>query len=136
MCGLAGFYDPRGNDRDFVSDVAVGMAQSLRHRGPDDNGVWVGDSCDIALAHQRLAVIDTTLAGRQPMISSNGRFVIVFNGEIYNYKAIKQSLTRSTWRGDSDTEVLLEAIEEWGLEVAVRQFAQPNLKSAAHAMQR
>ena len=122
MCGLAGFYDPRGNDRDFVSDVAVGMAKSLRHRGPDDNGVWVGDSCDIALAHQRLAVIDTTLAGRQPMISSNGRFVIVFNGEIYNYKAIKQSLTRSTWRGDSDTEVLLEAIEEWGLEVAVRQF--------------
>ena len=121
MCGIAGFYNPNENDKKFVFDVASKMSKSIRHRGPDGKGIWAGVDCKVVLAHQRLAVVDTSDAGCQPMISSRGRFVIVFNGEIYNYKAIRQSLTRSHWRGDSDTEVLLEAIEEWGLEEAVRQ---------------
>ena len=121
MCGIAGFYNPNENEKKFVFNVASEMSKSISHRGPDGKGIWAGVDCKLMLVHQRLAVVDTSEAGCQPMTSSRGRFVIVFNGEIYNYKAIRQSLTRSHWRGDSDTEVLLEAIEEWGLEEAVRQ---------------
>ena len=109
-------------------DVIRAMSGSLRHRGPDDEGHY----CDAdrgghtALGHRRLAIIDLTATGRQPMTSSTGRYVIVYNGEIYNYRLLAGELARSRTgfrpRGASDTEVLLEAVEQWGLDAAVKKF--------------
>ncbi len=94
------------------------MADSLYHRGPDSGGVWVDAEAGIALAHRRLAVIDLSPHGRQPMHSSSGRYTIVFNGEIYNFPELRQKLERAgaMFRGHSDTEVLLGAVDHWGFE--------------------
>lgn len=96
------------------------MAKELRHRGPDSAGAWSDAPAGIALAHQRLATLDLSPAGHQPMLSASGRFVLVFNGEIYNHSCIRKELettglVRRPWRGHSDTETLLAAIEAWGL---------------------
>ena len=102
------------------------MASALQHRGPDDAGVWVDSSAGVALAHQRLAIVDLSPAGHQPMASASGRYRIVFNGEIYNHHALREQLQRrdglaQPWRGHSDTETLLEAIEVWGLDGALQR---------------
>ena len=93
------------------------MTATLHHRGPDDNGIWVNPHAGVALGHARLAIIDLTPAGHQPMLSQSGRYTIVFNGEIYNFQAIATELRRHgvVFRGHSDTEVLLAAVECWGL---------------------
>lgn len=99
------------------------MTARLRHRGPDADGFWSDRDAGVAFGHRRLAIIDLSDAGRQPMLSSDGRFVITFNGEIYNYKSLRRELEREGTRftGNSDTEVLLGLIERWGLERALQR---------------
>ena len=95
------------------------MTDVLSHRGPDDSGVWIDERICIGLGHRRLAILDLSAAGHQPMFSKNNRYVIVYNGEIYNFSSLKKELeiiTDISWRGHSDTEILLAAIEEWGVE--------------------
>jgi len=125
MCGIVGFLDTRqskGHDDLFVT--VRRMATSLRHRGPEDEGVWVDQACGIALGHRRLSIIDLSPAGHQPMHSSCRRYVITFNGEIYNFKALRQELEAlgQSFRGHSDTEVMLAAIAHWGVEAALKKF--------------
>lgn len=130
MCGIAGFLaDP---DRSLpLERIATAMADTLRHRGPDDAGVWSDPAQGVALAHRRLSIIDLSPAGHQPMVSACGRYVLTFNGEIYNCAEIRAELERSgaapVWRGHSDTEVLLAAAAAWGLrralEASVGMFA-------------
>ena len=132
MCGVVGFFQPGGfreAEARFVSDR---MADKIAHRGPDDAGVWLDSEVGVALAHRRLAVIELSDAGHQPMSSHSGRYVITFNGEIYNHVELRQQIesmssTRIAWRGGSDTETLVAAIEFFGLaealELAVGMFA-------------
>lgn len=98
------------------------MAAAIRHRGPDDGGTWGDAVHGIFLAHRRLSIVDLSVAGHQPMASVSGRYVIVFNGEVYNHGEIRQRLEGVVWRGNSDTEIMLAAIEQWGLEAALQQF--------------
>ena len=102
------------------------MASTIAHRGPDDGGVWTDDAAGIALGHRRLSILDLSPAGHQPMLSPSGRFVIAFNGEIYNHEALRSKLAGSgseqvQWRGHSDTETLLACIEHWGFEETLAQ---------------
>ena len=98
------------------------MCAALRHRGPDDSGVWLDPSCGIALAHRRLSILDLSPEGHQPMISASGRYVMVYNGEVYNHGALRRELNGVAWRGHSDTETMLAAIERWGLQSALKRF--------------
>lgn len=129
MCGIAGFLGSAGAAGQDAT-VARRMADWLRHRGPDDEGVWADPEAGIALTQRRLAIVDLSPAGHQPMFSACQRYVVVFNGEIYNYEDIRKKLDADqahAWRGHSDTEVLLEAIARWGivraLQSAVGMFA-------------
>lgn len=122
MCGIAGFLlDRAERAADELDAVATGMADSLAHRGPDDRGVWSDAACGIALGHRRLSILDLSPSGHQPMVSADGRFAIVFNGEVYNHRELRRELAASgvPFRGHSDTEVLVEAIARWGLEAAI-----------------
>jgi asparagine synthase (glutamine-hydrolysing) len=126
MCGLAGFWQPSPGSAEQLQAAARAMAAAIEHRGPDDAGVWCDPASGFALAHRRLAILDLSPAGHQPMASASGGYVIAFNGEIYNHQAIRQSLESSgslqqPWRGHSDTETLLAAIEAWGLEAALQR---------------
>lgn len=100
------------------------MIGALVHRGPDDSGVWADEDAGVALGQRRLAIIDLSPTGHQPMVSASGRYVITYNGEIYNYLALREKLEKRgqapTWLGNSDTEVLLACIEAWGLEDTLR----------------
>ncbi len=99
------------------------MTRALRHRGPDDEGLWCDEAAGICFGHRRLSIIDLSPTGHQPMVSACGNYVITFNGEIYNFRELAKDLERSgrTLRGVSDTEVLLEACAQWGVETAVRR---------------
>ena len=97
------------------------MADRLVHRGPDDAGVWADAGAGVALGHRRLAIIDLSPAGHQPMLSDCGRYVIAFNGEIYNHLALRGELAGQAWRGHSDTETLLAGIAAWGLEATLQR---------------
>jgi asparagine synthase (glutamine-hydrolysing) len=126
MCGLAGFVDRSGaSDAGTLRAVVTRMADTLRHRGPDDAGAWVDVAAGIALGFRRLAIVDLSPAGRQPMLSAGGRYVLTFNGEIYNFAGLRKELEcrGALFRGHSDTEVLLAAIEVWGLDAALRRCA-------------
>ena len=123
MCGLAGYLNPDGSgDGQTLTRIARRMGMTLRHRGPDDSGEWVCPADGVALAFRRLAILDLSAAGSQPMHSRGGRYILVFNGEIYNHAEVWEQLEKEAGgirpprRGHSDTEVLLTAIEEWGLE--------------------
>lgn len=126
MCGISGLID-FGHSRPShdLHASAMRMADSLRHRGPDDSGIWMDQNVGVAFSHRRLAIIDLSAEGHQPMQSASGRHVLVFNGEIYNYKDVKHELEASgcapQWRGHSDTEVLLAAVSAWGVEDAIRR---------------
>jgi asparagine synthase (glutamine-hydrolysing) len=127
MCGLTGFFDTTAAvDCDTQRTIVRRMSASLLHRGPDDSGEWTDPATGIALGFRRLAIVDLSPAGHQPMISASGRFVIAFNGEVYNFGAIRTELEAAglspDYRGGSDTEVMLAAIEAWGLENAVQRF--------------
>ena len=110
MCGIVGYWDKRGANAAVVEDMAL----RIQHRGPDGAGTWLNETGDLAMAHRRLAIIDLSPAGHQPMISPCGRFVLVFNGEIYNHPELRADLEREgghfDWRGHSDTETLLAAL--------------------------
>ena len=126
MCGFAGILDPgRRRDAAALERLAAAMAAALAHRGPDDTGTWVDANAGVALGHRRLAVIDLSPEGHQPMVSASGRYVVAYNGEIYSFREIRSELERAglapQWRGHSDTEVLLAAVEAWGLEGALRR---------------
>ena len=124
MCGIAGFLvKNRMNYGGNLSEQATHMAAAIISRGPDDSGVWTDKAAGVALSHARLSVVDLSPAGHQPMESASGRYAIVFNGEIYNHKEIRYNLRDqvSYWRGHSDTETLLNAIEVWGLESALKR---------------
>jgi asparagine synthase (glutamine-hydrolysing) len=125
MCGITGFLDTRQDKahEELVATVRR-MATSLRHRGPEDEGTWADPASGIAFGHRRLSIIDLSPAGHQPMHSSCGRYVITFNGEIYNFKALRQELDAlgQAFRGHSDTEVMLAAIARWGVEAALQKF--------------
>ena len=126
MCGLTGFFSPQGFNKTDASPVLIRMRDTLGHRGPDDAGTWLDAQAGIALAHRRLSILDLSPAGHQPMQSTSGRYVIVFNGEIYNHLDIRRRLEKVRlapidWRGHSDTETLLVAIEQWGLESTLSQ---------------
>jgi asparagine synthase (glutamine-hydrolysing) len=127
MCGIAGILHAQsGVKRDQLQDSIDKMATRLFHRGPDDAGTYVNEAVGLALGFRRLAILDLSAEGHQPMRSRSGRFTIVFNGEIYNYLQLADELKRgrgdTVFRGHSDTEVMLEAVERWGLEAAVKRF--------------
>jgi asparagine synthase (glutamine-hydrolysing) len=129
VCGIAGFIEAPGRPADALARVAGDVTDSLAHRGPDDSGVWTDPSIAVALGNRRLAIRDLSPMGHQPMISSDGRFALVFNGEIYNFASLRGRLEGlgHRFRGRSDTEVLLAAVVEWGLmrslELANGMFA-------------
>ncbi|HEV2424640.1 MAG TPA: asparagine synthase (glutamine-hydrolyzing) [Terriglobia bacterium] len=124
MCGVAGFVQFRPAERQELEDRARRMAGQLAHRGPDDAGSWAEPEAGAGLGFRRLSIIDLSPAGHQPMCSASGRYVIVFNGEVYNFADLRAELEPlgHRFRGHSDTEVMLAAIEHWGLETAVRRF--------------
>ncbi len=118
MCGIAGFLDRRAaTDQGTATGLVTAMGDSLTHRGPDSGGVWVDAQGCIALAHRRLSILDLSAAGHQPMVSADGRFVISYNGEVYNAPELKRDLEPrgQPWRGHSDTEIILEAFAAWGV---------------------
>jgi asparagine synthase (glutamine-hydrolysing) len=126
MCGIVGFFVDPNKKINFIPNKCLeDMNAKLTHRGPDDLGFWYDSKNGVGLAHRRLAIIDTSNAGAQPMISSTGRYRVIFNGEIYNHIEIRkeiETLKNVAWRSTSDTETLLEAIELWGLEVSIKKF--------------
>lgn len=118
MCGICGFvsYSKRAESGDILA-----MAEALTHRGPDDSGVWVEDG--VGLGHRRLSILELSPLGHQPMFSACGRYVMVYNGEVYNHQSIRNALGQGhSFKGTSDTETILAAISEWGLEKAIGRF--------------
>lgn len=127
MCGIAGFFDPGSNrGPDWMRRHVVAMTNTIASRGPDDEGAWVDPASGVALGNRRLAIIDLSPEGHQPMHSASGRYLITYNGEVFNSAAIARTLEEAglapRWRGHSDTEVILAAIEAWGLDRALESF--------------
>jgi asparagine synthase (glutamine-hydrolysing) len=119
MCGIAGLFDPAlAGARQALEAEAGAMADAIAHRGPDGAGVWSDPAAGLALAHRRLAIVDLTPSGAQPMLSADGRWVISYNGEIYNAAEMRRApeLADVVWRGTSDTEVILESVARRGLD--------------------
>ncbi|AMS21023.1 asparagine synthetase B [Pseudomonas synxantha] len=123
MCGLSGLFDP--SKRAELHDVISKMNDAIAYRGPDDSGIWI-DDIGLALGHRRLAIVDLTSAGHQPMHSHDQRYVLAFNGEIYNHLALRNQLesegSSTPWAGHSDTEVLLACLARWGIENALKSL--------------
>jgi asparagine synthase (glutamine-hydrolysing) len=122
MCGLAGALTPGGGDAEALAAQVRACADAVTHRGPDDSGVWVDAAAGLALGHRRLSIIDLSPLGHQPMVSACGRLVLAFNGEIYNFGALRRDLEAAgdTFRGHSDTEILLQAMARWGVARALQ----------------
>lgn len=121
MCGVTGYWQVTGHSAEAVEAIVGAMAQQIVYRGPDDSGVWVDEAAGVALAHRRLAILDLSPAGHQPMLSAGGRLVVAFNGEIYNHLELREELAGQVWRGHSDTETLLAAFECWGIETTLKK---------------
>lgn len=126
MCGIAGFYSiDKLNVTDF-NNIRDKTLSSLKHRGPDDNGYWINGSNNLLLCQVRLSILDLSIKGHQPMHSCNKKFVIIYNGEIYNHLEIRKSLIADgcnvDWSGESDTETLLESIVYWGIEKTLKSI--------------
>ena len=128
MCGITGVLDSRaGTVADRLRADVLGMADAIRHRGPDGAGTWCDAAAGIAIGHRRLAVIDLSAEGHQPMVSASGRYIVAFNGEIYNFGALRRDVdasgvSRANWRGHSDTEVMLAVMERDGVPRAIEQL--------------
>ena len=124
MCGFAGLLSSAGFTREELGDHAQRMIAPIAHRGPDDSGTWTDEQAGIAFGFRRLAILDLSPQGHQPMRSASGRYVIAFNGEVYNFDELRRELAPRghRFRGSSDTEVILAAFEQWGIRDAVRRF--------------
>jgi asparagine synthase (glutamine-hydrolysing) len=125
MCGIAGFINPSlGLSRLELEELALKMVATLQHRGPDDQGVWADPAAGVSLGHRRLAIQDLSAEGHQPMQSADGRYALIYNGEIYNFYDIKSDLEKAGhhFRGHSDTEVMLAAFCEYGIHPALEKF--------------
>ena len=125
MCGLAGFWHPDSSSTEAALRAAAGrMADALVHRGPDDRGTWADEQTGIALGFRRLAILDLSPTGHQPMLSRDDRYVVVFNGEIYNYQDLRAELEGlgARFRGTSDTEVMLAGIVQWGIAATIAKL--------------
>ena len=125
MCGIAGFVSGEWRRGADIVAVLERMNRSIHHRGPDHSAVWMDEGARVAFAHNRLAIVDLSEAGNQPMTSPSGRYVTVYNGEIYNHQAIRDELSAigaaPNWRGHSDTETLLAAVDAWGVRGALER---------------
>ena len=123
MCGLAGGWS-RQRFRE-LQEALPRMADAVAHRGPDSEGYWMDEEAGIALCHRRLSIVDLSPAGHQPMASASGRWIVAFNGEIYNHQDLRRELEAAgrapQWRGNSDTETLLAVIEAWGVEAMLKR---------------
>lgn len=118
MCGITGVFDPSGG---ISTELVAAMAEVMAHRGPDASGAWMNPACTVGLSHRRLAIVDLSPGGAQPMVVSSAQLALVFNGEIYNYRELRQELSRDwTFRSESDTEVILAGYRRWGTEVVSR----------------
>jgi asparagine synthase (glutamine-hydrolysing) len=123
MCGLTGVFDPNQQlGPDSLRNMVGQMTSAIVHRGPDDVGLWMDSQARVAFGHRRLSIIDLTEAGQQPMVSANGRWVIAYNGEMYNTSAIRELLGEMKYRGHSDTEVLVEAFAQWGVVLTISRI--------------
>jgi asparagine synthase (glutamine-hydrolysing) len=125
MCGIAGFINHKQRfGPDEIGAIASRMADRLAHRGPDDRGVWVDATACVALGHTRLAIIDLSAAGAQPMVSRCGRFVLSYNGEVFNAPELRAALEGQgrVFRGHSDTEVMVEGFAVWGVQATVERL--------------
>ncbi|MEY6432697.1 asparagine synthase (glutamine-hydrolyzing) [Thioalkalicoccus limnaeus] len=123
MCGVCGLWQPGGGDAAALRARIASMTATLAHRGPDGTGTWVDAAAGIAFGHRRLAVLDLSPHGHQPMVSADGRYLLTFNGEIYNHRSLRAALPSDTsWRGHSDTEVLLAALAHWGVPRALERL--------------
>lgn len=124
MCGFAGFLTSTAVTRERLTHDVTRMTAPIVHRGPDDGGVWVDEQAGVALGFRRLAILDLSPYGHQPMRSASGRFVILFNGEVYNFSQLRHALEQHghAFRGHSDTEVVLASFEQWGISDAVTRF--------------
>ena len=126
MCGIVGFLGSSGVGDEALAGLAEKMSACLAHRGPDDRGTWVDDRVGLGFGHRRLSILDLSPAGHQPMLSHCGRYVLTFNGEIYNYLDLRRELEASgavkSWRGSSDTEVILAAITNWGIGATLERM--------------
>ncbi|MBJ6983006.1 asparagine synthase (glutamine-hydrolyzing) [Luteimonas sp. MC1572] len=124
MCGFTGFW-ARSSAGGDIAAIATTMADHIRHRGPDDGGAWADTETGIAIAHRRLSILDLSPAGHQPMASASGRWVLAYNGEVYNHLELRKRLEAEgaapAWRGHSDTETLLAAIEAWGVDDTIKR---------------
>lgn len=118
MCGFAGFL---ATSMDESEEIVKRMGDAIVHRGPDDGGTWGDALAGVALAHRRLAILDLSSAGHQPMFSASGRYVVVFNGEIYNHTELRSGLGVQ-WQGHTDTETLLAAVAAWGVEASLKKL--------------
>jgi asparagine synthase (glutamine-hydrolysing) len=124
MCGITGFWVRPQDTREFLSQQILTMNDLLRHRGPDDGGIWVDEQAGIGLANRRLAILDLSSSGHQPIFSRCGRFVIAYNGEVYNFESIRQELKEEgkTFRSHTDTETIVEACAAWGLPKSLERL--------------
>lgn len=124
MCGIAGILTTHGWPASELSESVSRMSDAIRHRGPDDSGIWLDEAHGLALGFRRLSILDLSELGHQPMRSASGRYSIVFNGEVYNHAEVRAELEAHghTFRGHSDTEVLLGAFEQWGVRAALGRF--------------
>ncbi len=124
MCGLTGFWSMEKRPVHELEGRARRMAETIRHRGPDDSGTWTDQKAGFALGHRRLSILDLSEEGRQPMVSHDGRYVIAYNGEVYNFKELRKELEKQghLFQGNSDTEVVVNSLAEWGVEDALKKF--------------
>ncbi len=125
MCGISGFWSinfPQGHDR--AREILHTMIAQIHHRGPNEDGIYIDPTTSLGLAHKRLSIVDLTLTGSQPMFTHTGRYVIIYNGELYNTDELKKSLTSRniSFRGHSDTEILIESIEAYGIEDVLKRL--------------
>ncbi len=120
MCGITGIFLHNSIQNSQLAETVSAMASSLEHRGPDDSGVWLDSKKQVAFGHRRLSIVDISSSGHQPMTSASKRYVMTYNGEIYNHIQIRNELNNLdpnlSWKGHSDSETLLAAIEVWGVE--------------------
>ncbi len=125
MCGFAGFFSNKTPLNDDFKEILLTVGRTIQHRGPDDSGVWLDKSAGIGLVHRRLSIQDISPLGAQPMVSSSGRYIMVFNGEVYNFKTLRVKLEKKgfVFRGHSDTETMLAAFDAYGIEKSLQLFS-------------